>query len=141
VPETNGIPYVPMDQVSYGVASPWPAAAAGAGLSLQRLEPVTYGNDPVNWQAATPTPGTALPTPVPYIWLQVQADPADSRPNLSFNAQANRPYTLQYKVSLQDSNWLPLATVPVVATNRTVTIKDPSPSSTRFYRVVTPGLP
>jgi hypothetical protein len=141
VPETNGVPYVPVDQVSYGVASPWPAAAAGAGLSLQRLDPVTYGNDPVNWQAATPTPGTSLPTPMPYIWLQVQADPADSRPNLSFNAQANRFYTLQYKVSLQDSNWLPLATVPAVATNRMVMIKDPSLSSTRFYRVVTPGLP
>jgi hypothetical protein len=78
---------------------------------------------------------------MPYIWLQVQADPADSRPNLSFNAQANRFYTLQYKVSLQDSNWLPLATVPAIATNRMVMIKDPSLSSTRFYRVVTPGLP
>jgi len=139
LPETNGVPYVPADQVNYGAASPWPVAAAGA--SLQRIDAVAYGNDPINWQAAPPTPGASLPAPVPLITLQVKVDPADLRSDLSFDAQANRPYTVQYKGSLQDSNWLPLVTVPVLATNRTVTINDASAVSTRFYRVVTPGLP
>jgi hypothetical protein len=139
LPETNGVPYVPVDQVNYGAASPWPVAAAGA--SLQRIDAVAYGNDPSNWQAAPPTPGTSLPTPVPLITLQVKVDPADLHPDLSFNAQANRPYTVQYKGSLADSSWLPLVTVPMLAANRTVTINDASAGSTRFYRVVTPGLP
>jgi hypothetical protein len=75
LPETNGVPYVPPDQVNYGAPFPWPAAAVGA--SLQRIDAAAYGNDPINWQAALPTPGTSLPTPVPLITLQVTADPAD----------------------------------------------------------------
>ena len=38
---------------------PWPAAADGQGSSLTRTEPTTYGNDPVNWIAASPSPGQA----------------------------------------------------------------------------------
>jgi len=139
LPETNGVPDVPVDQVNYGAAFPWPTIAGGA--SLQRIEAVVYGNDPINWRAAAPTPGTSLPTSVPLIALQVKIDPSDLHPTLSFNAEVNRQYTLQYKNALQDSNWLPLVGVTVLATNRTVTITDTSAGSTRFYRVITPGLP
>jgi hypothetical protein len=38
---------------------PWPTTADGSGLSLSRLLPHKYGNDPNNWQAALPTPGFA----------------------------------------------------------------------------------
>jgi len=38
---------------------PWPAAADGLGLSLNRLFTRKYGNDPNNWQATLPTPGSA----------------------------------------------------------------------------------
>ena len=78
---------------------------------------------------------------MPLIALQVKIDPSDLHPTLSFNAEVNRQYTLQYKNALQDSNWLPLVGVTVLATNRTVTITDTSAGSTRFYRVITPGLP
>ena len=37
---------------------PWPVAADGFGGSLIRIDPTAYGNDPANWQAAAPTPGT-----------------------------------------------------------------------------------
>jgi hypothetical protein len=37
---------------------PWPAAADGLGLSLNRLFPRKYGNDPNNWHATIPTPGS-----------------------------------------------------------------------------------
>jgi hypothetical protein len=37
---------------------PWPAEANGQGASLTRIYPNRYGNDPDNWQAATPSPGT-----------------------------------------------------------------------------------
>jgi len=38
---------------------PWPAPADGLGLSLNRLFTRKYGNDPNNWQATIPTPGSA----------------------------------------------------------------------------------
>jgi hypothetical protein len=37
---------------------PWPTDADGNGWSLSRLRPTRYGNDPNNWQAAPPTPGS-----------------------------------------------------------------------------------
>ncbi len=37
---------------------PWPTAPDGSGSSLARLSPDKYGNDPSNWQAAWPTPGS-----------------------------------------------------------------------------------
>ncbi len=38
---------------------PWPRGADGLGLSLNRLSPLRYGNDPNNWQATIATPGQA----------------------------------------------------------------------------------
>ncbi len=38
---------------------PWPPAADGLGMSLNRLFTRKYGNDPNNWQATIPTPGSA----------------------------------------------------------------------------------
>ncbi|MCU0915471.1 MAG: lamin tail domain-containing protein [Planctomycetes bacterium] len=40
---------------------PWPVQADGFGFSLTRILPGRYGNDPNNWQATLPTPGTAHP--------------------------------------------------------------------------------
>jgi hypothetical protein len=37
---------------------PWPVEADGSGSSLTRLAPARYGNDPNNWHAALPTPGS-----------------------------------------------------------------------------------
>ena len=36
---------------------PWAVQANGQGLSLSRIDPHAYGNDPENWKAATPLPG------------------------------------------------------------------------------------
>ena len=60
---TNGfVPYVVMDAVRFNDKSPWPAAADGGGLSLQRVTAGAFGNEPLNWTAAAPTPGEALGT-------------------------------------------------------------------------------
>ena len=40
-------------------ADPWPIKANGQGSSLTRIDPTAYGNDPANWKAATPSPGSA----------------------------------------------------------------------------------
>jgi len=51
------IPYVLADKVGFFDTSPWPAAADGAGSSLQRQSRTVIGNDSTNWIAATPNPG------------------------------------------------------------------------------------
>ncbi len=45
------------DQFAGGV-DPWPKAADGLGPSLNRLFPSRYGNDPNNWHATIPSPGS-----------------------------------------------------------------------------------
>lgn len=58
-PNTDGsVPLVTVDAVRYNDKSPWPAGADGSGLSLQRLQPSGFGNEPLNWTAEAPTPGT-----------------------------------------------------------------------------------
>ena len=56
-PDTNGVPYITVDEIDYDDQLPWPSAADGSGASLQRLSVNEYGNDPANWLAAIPTPG------------------------------------------------------------------------------------
>lgn len=124
--------------VTYGDLAPWPVSPDGYGFSLQRMDPTANGNDPINWQAAAPTPGAALPVPVLSINLQIQLDSVSQQPTLSFRAEANRGYALQYKNQLDDPSWSVLAGVPVLPTNRTEIIKDTNRATARFYRVITP---
>lgn len=52
------IPYMDGDTVRYDDAAPWPVLADGLGYSLERMNPRTYGSDPLNWRASTPpSPG------------------------------------------------------------------------------------
>ena len=59
--------WIRIDRVNYSDGShpddtdPWPAEPDGAGYSLGRISPADYGNDPVNWQAAIPSPGRENP--------------------------------------------------------------------------------
>lgn len=58
-PDTNGVPYIAVDEVRYNDKLPWPVGADGDGPSLQRLAPTAYGNEPTNWFASGITPGAA----------------------------------------------------------------------------------
>ena len=58
LPDGDFVPFVLVERVSYRATAPWPEGAAGGGdLSLQRRDATAFGNNPVNWIAATPTPG------------------------------------------------------------------------------------
>ena len=56
-PTTNSVPQIVKDSVRYNDKAPWPPAADGSGASLQRITATEYGDDPINWLAAAPTPG------------------------------------------------------------------------------------
>lgn len=61
-PEPNGlVPYILVDRVQYGTRAPWPAMADNGGASLEKANAASYGNDPINWVAASlgGTPGSA----------------------------------------------------------------------------------
>ena len=59
--------WIRVDRVVYGDGAhpqdyptgvdPWPVEADGQGQALSRIDVTAYGNDPANWQAATPSPG------------------------------------------------------------------------------------
>ena len=50
--------YIRIDRVNYDDEAPWPSQPDGGGSSLTRLHLLDYGNDVINWHAASPTPGT-----------------------------------------------------------------------------------
>jgi hypothetical protein len=64
--DTNSY-YVTIDAVRYNDRAPWPPAADGGGFSLQRRVLTAFGDDPANWTAAPPTPGTDLPAGLPPV--------------------------------------------------------------------------
>ncbi len=63
-PDFGKVPYIAVDRVDYSNIAPWPVIAAVSGFSIQKQAPSQYGNDPVNWSAATPSPDSGS-GPVP----------------------------------------------------------------------------
>jgi hypothetical protein len=57
-PDAGFVPYLLFERISFTDTNPWPVAADGLGYSLTRVSNSDYGNDPVNWTASAPTPGT-----------------------------------------------------------------------------------
>jgi len=57
-PDAEGTPWILVDRVKYNDNSPWPESADGDGLSLERIAPGLYGNDPANWAASLTAGGT-----------------------------------------------------------------------------------
>lgn len=56
-PDTGLVPFILVDKVKYSDVAPWPAGADGTGQSLHRITLANYGNDPINWTNAAPSPG------------------------------------------------------------------------------------
>jgi len=58
---------------------------------------------------------------------------------LRFEAQANRPYVIEYLSRLGETNWMTLQTVPAAPSNRWVELQQPISAVMRYYRIGTPG--
>lgn len=56
-PDTS-VPYIRVDWLSYTHAAPWPQEPAGNGPSLARIDPLAYGNDPINWKKSSVNGGS-----------------------------------------------------------------------------------
>ncbi len=100
-PDTNGVPYILVERVGYSDTAPWPAGADGFGLTLQRVVGASYANDPTNWTAAAPTPGSdfAGGGVAPVITSQPgdQLHVFESQVTLSASATGTAPLRFQWR--------------------------------------------
>ncbi len=99
VADTNGVPFITIDEVRYNDRFPWPNAPDGHGPSLQRRISSNYGNDPINWTAATPNPGLELAggtAPAISTQPQNQTTVAGNAANYSVNASGTAPLRFQW---------------------------------------------
>jgi len=103
-PEAPDAGYVPMvlaEHVHYDDASPWPSGLVqGDGLSLQRIHPPAFANDPTSWVAAHPTAGAATGPAVvepPTIVQSPVSQTAWPGSTVSFAAAATGPGPLRYQ--------------------------------------------
>jgi hypothetical protein len=130
-PGTNGVPYITVDEVRYNDHAPWPVGADGGGPSLQRHPPSAYGNDPLPWHAARPTPGAEfIPgAAAPIILAQPQAVSvlAAQDADLAVTAEGAEPLFYQ---------WLFGGTPILGATNRIVLLPNIQPNQAGDYSVV-----
>lgn len=129
-PATNGVPYFAVDTVRYNDRKPWPLAADGAGASLQKITLAGYGNDPIQWLAAVPTPGShgvsgeaPVITAHPTSTVGVVGGPA------TFSAAASGTGPLRYQWRFDGANL-------EGATNATLVIPSVQFSDAGPYQVV-----
>jgi hypothetical protein len=97
---SNNVPYALVERVHYRDTGPWPALADGTGAGLTRVTPSLYGNEPTNWIAARPTPGTNyLVTQPPSIVIQPSSLKLvlGSSSNLMVAVTGNGPFGYQWK--------------------------------------------
>jgi hypothetical protein len=105
-PDNGDAPYVLVERVHYRDNIPWPSAADGntngAGISLHRIVAANYGNDPLNWVAASPTPGSGTGV-VPFTPPAITLHPTNRTvtPGISFvflsSASGTPPLRYQWR--------------------------------------------
>ena len=135
-PDAGFVPYIRVDRVAYSDSIPWPSGADGSPgttslISLQRLAPSSYGNEPLNWIAAPATAG-AINGPaylnLPTITQQPQDRGGLAGITVSFSVTATGPGPLTYQWRF---NGLPLRD----ATNSTLTIQNLQLANEGLYSV------
>jgi hypothetical protein len=54
----GNVPFIVVDSILYDDDAPWPVEPDGAGPSLERVQALSYGNEPAHWAASTVQGGT-----------------------------------------------------------------------------------
>jgi hypothetical protein len=93
-PDTNGVPYVIVDEVGYKDSAPWPVSPDGDGPALQRVSLAAFGDDPVNWVGAAPLKILSLS---PLVATVKPGTNAASATNITFSVSASGTGTLLYQ--------------------------------------------
>jgi hypothetical protein len=133
------VPYVMIEEINYTDVAPWPTNTDGFGNSLQRLVSSSFGNDPTNWFAGSPTVVPANPASAPLLQASLAGNGQFA---LGFTAMANATYTIQSTETLAPANWQTWQQVVSAPTNRMVTLTNsPAGSGGKFFRIVTPAVP
>ena len=130
VPDTNEVPYILVERVSYSDSAPWPATADGFGLTLQRIVQTTYGNDATNWAGSAPSPGTNFVsggTP-PTITSQPGNQVVVYGANVTLSATVTGTQPIRYQWRFNGVN------IPG-ATNSVVTITNFQPNAIGTYNI------
>ncbi|HKQ40632.1 MAG TPA: lamin tail domain-containing protein [Verrucomicrobiae bacterium] len=124
------VPSVLIDSVTYDDDPPWPIAADGFGPSLQRKNLAAFGNDPINWTAATKTPGSPYPGGNPPV---ITDQPDDQRvvasSTATFSVTASGDPLLRYQ-------WTFNGDLLRDKTNATLSIQNVKASQQGAYRVL-----
>jgi hypothetical protein len=129
-PTTNGVPYYATDAVRYNDRKPWPLAADGAGASLHRLVPSTYGNDPTNWFGAAPSPGNIGTSGTAPVFTMHPTNQSTAVGNtVTFNATASGSPTVSYQWRFNGGNL-------TGATNATLVLSSVDVTNSGTYQVV-----
>ncbi len=129
MPGTNGLAYITVDEVRYNDKAPWPPAADGSGPSLQKRSPLLYGNDPVNWTAAAPTPGSDFAGgDEPIVSTQPSSRSVVQGSNTTFTVGVSGTAPFSYQWKFNGAN-LP------DATNAALTLANVQPSQGGAYSV------
>ncbi len=127
---TNGIVFVTMDEVRYNDRAPWPTAADGIGPSLQRQPLLSFGNEPLNWRAASPNPGRDF---AGGIAPTIERNPANvtivATREATFEIAASGPGALSYQWRFNG------AAIPG-ANSATLTLTDLQPNQAGLYTAV-----
>jgi hypothetical protein len=125
-PETNGVPYIVVDEVDYKDAAPWPPAADGAGAALRRQDLAAYADDPAHWIAAAPLTITSF---TPSLISVRAGTNAATATNVTFTVAAYGTGTLTYQ-------WRKNGADIPGATNASFTLTDVQLSDEAVYGVV-----
>ena len=67
--------YISIETIKYDDEPPWLTEPDGSGVSLNRIDINSYGNDPNNWQIGSPSPGDSwIPWIPPLPWTELTYD-------------------------------------------------------------------
>ena len=130
LPQADGVPYVAVESVRYNDRLPWPSLADGLGPSLQKLTATDYGDDPIAWTAARPTPGLAFAGgQPPLITTQPASQTVRGGTNLTLSlvVSGDGPFSYQWRLNGE---------LVVGATNATLDFASAQPGNSGVYSVL-----